>query len=164
MARTTSVLLAALLTGSLLAAPPPGPAAAVGPLALDGFADLVVDDAHGRVFVSQGTTEVVVTDLAGQQVASVLLPGPATDLVLAEDGSSVFALVAGTRTVASIDPVLLLPTLLDLGTGEWEPANHPPLSRHGHGFVALDGAVYAIGGCQEWPLRDVRTVDVMTLS
>lgn len=50
---------------------------------------------------------------------------------------------------------------LDLSTREWASANHPPLSRHGHGVVALDGAVYAIGGCQEWPLRDVRTVDVM---
>ena len=53
---------------------------------------------------------------------------------------------------------------LDLDTGKWAPANHPPLSRHGHGYVALDGAIYAIGGCQEWPLRDVRTVDVMTVS
>lgn len=50
---------------------------------------------------------------------------------------------------------------LDLDTGDWAPANHPPLSRHGHGFVALHGAVYAIGGCRESPLRDVRTVDVM---
>lgn len=52
---------------------------------------------------------------------------------------------------------------LDLRTGVWSPANHPPLSRHGLGFVALDGRVYAIAGCQEWPLRDVRTVDVLTL-
>lgn len=52
---------------------------------------------------------------------------------------------------------------LDLATGEWEGANHPPLSRHGHGFVPLDGAVYAIGGCQETPLRDVRAVDVMVV-
>jgi N-acetylneuraminic acid mutarotase len=49
----------------------------------------------------------------------------------------------------------------DLTTAQWTPANHPPLSRHGHGAVALDGAVYAIGGCQESPLRDVRTVDAM---
>ncbi|NPC43342.1 kelch repeat-containing protein [Nocardioides sp. zg-1230] len=49
----------------------------------------------------------------------------------------------------------------DLSTREWTPTNHPPLSRHGHGFAALDGALYAIGGCQESPLRDVRTVDVL---
>lgn len=49
----------------------------------------------------------------------------------------------------------------DLSADEWTPAHHPPLSRHGHGFVALEGALYAIGGCQEWPLRDVRTVDVL---
>lgn len=51
--------------------------------------------------------------------------------------------------------------VFDLSTGEWTPAHHPPLSRHGHGFIALEGALYAIGGCQEWPLRDVRTVDVL---
>lgn len=50
---------------------------------------------------------------------------------------------------------------LDLRTDEWTPAHPPPLSRHGHGFIALQGALYAIGGCQEWPLRDVRTVDVL---
>lgn len=50
---------------------------------------------------------------------------------------------------------------LDLGTGEWTRANHPPLSRHGLGFVPLGDRIYAIAGCQEWPLRDVRTVDVL---
>lgn len=52
---------------------------------------------------------------------------------------------------------------LDLRSGVWSPANHPPLSRHGLGFVALDDRIYAIAGCQEWPLRDVRTVDVLTM-
>lgn len=50
---------------------------------------------------------------------------------------------------------------LDLADPAWRPANAPPLSRHGHGTAVLDGALYAIGGCQEHPLRDVRTVDVM---
>lgn len=53
---------------------------------------------------------------------------------------------------------------LDLATGEWSPANHPPLSRHGLGFLPVGDKIYAIAGCQEWPLRDVRTVDVLELS
>ncbi len=53
---------------------------------------------------------------------------------------------------------------LDLGAGQWEPANYPPLSRHGLGLVALGDTLYAVGGCQESPLRDVRTVDALELS
>jgi len=45
----------------------------------------------------------------------------------------------------------------------WEPGNALTLSRHGMGFVAHDGFVYAIGGCALNPLRDVRTVDRMAL-
>lgn len=46
----------------------------------------------------------------------------------------------------------------------WEPANAVSLSRHGLGFVPVGDALYAIGGCAENPLRDVRTVDRLTLT
>ncbi|HEX4976448.1 MAG TPA: kelch repeat-containing protein [Nocardioides sp.] len=46
----------------------------------------------------------------------------------------------------------------------WEPANAISLSRHGLGYVLVDDALYAIGGCAENPLRDVRTVDRLTLA
>ena len=45
----------------------------------------------------------------------------------------------------------------------WEEANALTLSRHGMGFVVLDGFIYSIGGCALNPLRDVRTVDRMEL-
>lgn len=45
----------------------------------------------------------------------------------------------------------------------WEEANALTLSRHGMGFVALDGFIYAIAGCALNPLRDVRTVDRLEL-
>jgi len=46
----------------------------------------------------------------------------------------------------------------------WEEANALTLSRHGMGYVVLDGFIYSIGGCALNPLRDVRTVDRMGLA
>lgn len=45
----------------------------------------------------------------------------------------------------------------------WEEANALTISRHGMGFVVVDGYIYSIGGCALNPLRDVRTVDRMEL-
>ena len=45
----------------------------------------------------------------------------------------------------------------------WEEANVLTISRHGMGFVVLDGFIYSIAGCALNPLRDVRTVDRMEL-
>lgn len=53
--------------------------------------------------------------------------------------------------------------VLDLRAGAWEEANALPLSRHGLGYVHVDDAIYAIGGCALNPLRDVRTVDRLEL-
>ena len=47
------------------------------------------------------------------------------------------------------------------GGGGWQPANALTVSRHGLGYVAVGDRIYAIGGCTESPLRDVRTVDVL---
>ena len=51
--------------------------------------------------------------------------------------------------------------VLDIDDGTWSPANALTLSRHGLGYVALGDSIYAIAGCAEAPLRDVRTVDVL---
>lgn len=54
--------------------------------------------------------------------------------------------------------------VLDLaGARTWEPANPLTLSRHGLGYVQVGDHLYAIAGCSESPLRDVRTVDRMPL-
>jgi N-acetylneuraminic acid mutarotase len=50
---------------------------------------------------------------------------------------------------------------LDLGNGSWSPASPLTVSRHGLGYIAVGDRIYGIGGCTEWPLRDVRTVDVL---
>lgn len=52
----------------------------------------------------------------------------------------------------------------DLGSsGGWEPANPLVVPRHGLGYVAVGRSIWAIGGCTESPLRDVRTIDVLRL-
>lgn len=50
---------------------------------------------------------------------------------------------------------------LDLETGSWQAANPLTISRHGLGYITVEDRIFAIGGCTEWPLRDVRTVDVL---
>lgn len=51
--------------------------------------------------------------------------------------------------------------VLDVDTATWSAANPLTVSRHGLGYVAHGGRIFAIGGCSESPLRDVRTVDVL---
>ncbi len=53
--------------------------------------------------------------------------------------------------------------VLDLADGTWSPANPLTQSRHGLGYVAVGDRLYGIAGCTETPLRDVRTVDVLTV-
>jgi len=79
------------------------------PLVADGwpaaYADLVVDAHHGHVFVSggRGTTGIVVADLAGQLVASVPGEQGASGLALSADGSTVYAALTDSDSVAEID-------------------------------------------------------------
>jgi hypothetical protein len=51
----------------------------------------------------------------------------------------------------------------DLTAGTWSPANPLTQSRHGLGYVPVGGTIYAVGGCAEYPLRDLRTVDALTV-
>lgn len=54
--------------------------------------------------------------------------------------------------------------VLDTTDGTWAPANPLTLSRHGLGYIPVGDRIYAIGGCMESPLRDVRTVDVLDVT
>lgn len=46
----------------------------------------------------------------------------------------------------------------------WHEADPLGVSRHGLAMAAVGDRVYAIGGCSESPLRDVRTVDVLDVT
>lgn len=52
----------------------------------------------------------------------------------------------------------------DIDADKWTEANPMTVSRHGLGYIAVDGKIYGIGGCTEHPLRDVPFVDVLDVS
>ena len=95
-----------MLAGTLL--PLAGPAAAdtsPAPLAMTGFADLVVDEAHGQLFLSPGRsgTGVRVTDLQGGAARTIDgLPG-ATGMALTPDGRSLWVTLPTVGALARVD-------------------------------------------------------------
>lgn len=54
--------------------------------------------------------------------------------------------------------------VLETGQATWTPAGPLTISRHGLGYIPVGTTIYAIGGCMESPLRDVRTVDALDVS
>jgi DNA-binding beta-propeller fold protein YncE len=84
------------------------------------YADLVVDAQHGHVFVSggRGTTEIVVADLDGKLVGSVPGQQGAAGLALSADGSTLYAALTDSDSVAAIDTATLTERgRYDLGAG-----------------------------------------------
>jgi hypothetical protein len=98
-----SVLTVLALLGLGLAVPTPGAQAdATRDVGLKGFADLVVDQGHGHVFISQGRGTIVVTDLAGRKVGALTgLPG-ADGMTLSDDGSELYVAVTGAAEIAQV--------------------------------------------------------------
>jgi hypothetical protein len=70
---------------------------------LTGFSDLVVDQTHGHVFISQGTGTVVVTDLAGHRVGALTGLTGAQGMTLSDDGSALFVALNGANAIAEVD-------------------------------------------------------------
>ena len=114
-----------LVVSMLLAATAPGPAVADPtipgdpsvpwssgtplPFAGDAPGDVVVDEAHGHVFVSggRGSGEVVVTDLDGQSVQPVNALTGAEGLLLSRDGARLYAALVDQHVVAAVDTATL---------------------------------------------------------
>lgn len=84
--------------------------------------------------------------------------GPTLPTTMSRSG----AVVADDRLWVSLHRTSYV---LDLeGPGEWAEANPLGLPRHGLGYVAVGSALYAVGGCAQNPLRDVRTTERLQLS
>ena len=89
-ARARIVALASLLAATTLVAAPSASADGTKVIPLAGYRDMVVDDAHGHVFISQGTDQLVVTDLNGNLVTTIPQLYGADGLVLSDDGSALY--------------------------------------------------------------------------
>src|SRR3954452_8171462 len=70
---------------------------------LTGFSDLVVDQAHGHVFISQGTGTVVVTDLAGHKLGAIAGLAGGNGMTLSDDGSQLFVALTAGNEIAEVD-------------------------------------------------------------
>jgi YVTN family beta-propeller protein len=105
----------ALLTLAGLLAVPAGVARAAS-FSLSSFDSVVVDAAHGHMFVSpgndfgRGSNEIVVTSLAGREVSAITGLSGAQGLALSPDGATLYAALSGSDEVAGIDTTTLKTT------------------------------------------------------
>lgn len=75
------------------------------------FTDLVLDEAHGHIFVSgSGNSEILVRDLTGAAVATIADTPGVRDLALSPDGATLYAALTSSHAIAAIDTSTLLAT------------------------------------------------------
>jgi hypothetical protein len=96
-------LVSAVLVAPLLALPAIAHADSTTDVGIKGFRALVVDQQHGHVFISQGTSSVIVTDLQGTKVGTITGLDGADGMTLSDDGSELFVALSEADAVAEID-------------------------------------------------------------
>lgn len=124
--RLLATLLVASLGATLLtAAPAPAIAPAPSapplanlsvPLAIGSFNDLVVDEAHGHVYISDGKDQLLVRDLDGAAVSAITGLDQPRGMTLSEDGDTLYVALQDARILA-VDTTTLTTTSLPAGTG-----------------------------------------------
>jgi len=90
------------------------------PLPLAQYAHMVLDPTHQHLFISggAGSTGILVTDYAGQTVATIPDETNANGLALSPDGSTVYAALGSTDAVSAISTGTLTETArYDTGSG-----------------------------------------------
>ncbi len=117
-------LLLALSVPGVLAASSAQAAAGVhadttASLPITSFGRIVADTAHGHLFLSSSSqNEILVTDLAGQQVATITGQDGVLGMALSPDGSTLYAALSADNAVSAIDTATLQQTAsYPLGSG-----------------------------------------------
>lgn len=102
MSRRGSVLLIGLL---VLAATQPAFAGTVTPLSLAGYGDMVVDDAHGHVFVSGGEfgSSIAVLDFDGNLVTTITGQSGARGMALDAATGTLYVALQKANSISLID-------------------------------------------------------------
>ncbi len=109
-------LIAAFIVGlGVLSALPAGNASASTDTALPitSFYQIVVDSAHGHIFISQGSSslnEIIVTNLAGQEVTTITGQDGVMGIALSPDGGTLYAALSSNHAVTAIDTTTLQQT------------------------------------------------------
>jgi hypothetical protein len=82
-------------------------------LPIKGFYQIVADTAHGHLFISQGSSslnEIIVTDLTGQEVATIPGQDGVMGIALSPDGSTLYAALSADHAVTAISAATLQQT------------------------------------------------------
>lgn len=82
-------------------------------LPIKGFYQIVADTAHGHLFISQGSSslnEIIVTDLSGQEVATIPDQDGVMGIALSPDGSTLYAALSADHAVSAISTATLQQT------------------------------------------------------
>ena len=82
-------------------------------LPISSFYQIVADTAHGHLFISQGSSSqnhILVTNLAGQQVATIAGQNGVMGIALSPDGSTLYAALSGSHAVTAISSSTLTQT------------------------------------------------------
>lgn len=107
---------------------------------LKGYVDLVVDDGHGRVFVSQGTSKLVVANTELTRSRSIDLPTRAQGMVLSEDGATLYVAGNGQADLVAVD------------TGSLEvQVVTPSLSDCARGMAVAADLLWVVSDCEATP-------------
>jgi len=101
------VAVFATATAMYLVAAVPVVATAATTLALTGYGDMVVDAAHGHVFVTGGSgdSSIVVLDFSGNIVTTITGQGGAGEMVL--DGSTLYVALSQTTEISRVNTATL---------------------------------------------------------
>ena len=116
--RIKPVLLAAagmIASGGLLLAGSNQPASAAAPVSLpiSSYYQMVVDAAHGHIFISQGSSSqdgILVTDFSGQVITTITGQSGVVGIALSPDGSTLYAALSTADAVTAISTGTLAQT------------------------------------------------------
>ncbi len=122
----TSVALVGL---SAIGGQPPADATATS---LSGFEDMIVDEAHGHIFVSTGES-VVVTDLAGKHLSTIEGLSAADGLAFDATGSVLYVARPGDAVISEVD------------TESFDVTDHPTPGRCPETLAPVGDAIWFSG-------------------
>ena len=75
----------------------------VNDIGMTGFRDIIVDEAHGHVFVSQGNATLIVTDLQGVPLTTIDGMHGAAGMTLSPDGATLYVALSSGDAIAAVD-------------------------------------------------------------
>jgi hypothetical protein len=115
MLRRMGLLVGGILAALGLVAVPVGIAHAdtITPLPIKSYYQMVVDSAHGHIFISQGTSTsngILVTNLSGQPDTTIDGQNGVMGLALSADGSTLYAALSSSHEISAISTATLKQT------------------------------------------------------